>query len=145
MSPRIFQEKIKMIKKPAIIENLQHFLQHALQFAEESGVDKADMLRIELAIEEAIVNIVNYSFPEKRGDIELNCECRNNTITFRIIDNGTEFNPLNQEDPDLTLPIEEREVGGLGIFLIKNTMDDVSYQRKDNKNILTLRKKLPEQ
>ena len=134
-----------MIKKTAIIENLQCFLQHALQFAEESGVGKEDILRIELAIEEAIVNIIHYSFPEKMGHIELNCECRNNTIIFKIIDDGTGFNPLKQEDPDITLPIEEREIGGLGIFLIKNIMDDVSYQRKDNKNILILRKELTEQ
>ena len=133
-----------MMKKPAIMDNLQDFIQHALQFAEESGVAKADMARIELAIEEAIVNIITYSFPEGTGHIELNCKRHNNVITFRIIDDGTEFNPLIQEDPDITLPVEEREIGGLGIFLIKNIMDDVTYQRRDNKNILTLRKGLPE-
>ena len=66
------------------------------------------------------------------------------TIVITFMDNGTPYDPLKREDPDITLSAEERQIGGLGIFLTKKTMDEVSYEFKDNKNILKLKKKLSE-
>jgi anti-sigma regulatory factor (Ser/Thr protein kinase) len=131
-----------MIKHEAKIKNLHLFLEYPLKFAEDSGLNTTDLARIELAIEETVVNIINYSFPDTSGEIEINCENRNNTIVIQIIDNGIPFDPLDKKDPDITAPVEEREIGGLGIFLIKNIMDDVQYERKDNCNILKLIKKI---
>jgi len=131
-----------MIKEKANSENLHLFLEYALKFAEKSGLDKMDRSRLELAIEETIVNIINYSFPETPGEIEMICENRNERIIIQITDNGIPFNPLEKEDPDITKPIEDREIGGLGIFLVKNIMDDVMYEYKNNCNILTLFKKI---
>lgn len=131
-----------MIKYKANSENLHFFLEYSTQFAKDVGLKETDLLRIELAVEEAIVNIMNYSFPQKNGEISMDCKLHNNSIIIEISDNGIPFNPLSQIDPDITLPIEEREVGGLGIFLIKNIMNDVTYHHENNCNVLTLIKKL---
>ena len=64
--------------------------------------------------------------------------CPNDTITFEFKDEGTEYNPLEKPDPDINLPPEERQIGGLGIFMVKEMTDEISYKREDGKNILTL-------
>ena len=131
-----------MIKYKANPENLRFFIEYSIEFAKNAGLIENDLSRIELAVEEAVINIMNYSFPEKDGEISMNCELSNNSIIIEISDNGIPFDPLAQIDPDITLPIEERDVGGLGIFLIKNIMSDVTYQRKNDCNVLTLTKEL---
>ena len=128
-----------MIKHKAILKNLHLFLEYAIEFAKDSGINDATLLRIELAIEEAIVNIINYSSSD---NIIMNCELSNGAVIIEITDNGATFNPLQKEDPDISISVEEREIGGLGIFLMKNIMDDVQYQRINNHNVLTLIKKL---
>ncbi len=131
-----------MIKHQAILENLHLFLEYAIQFAKDSGINDVNLSRIELAIEETIVNIINYSSTKNTTEIEMNCELRNSAVIIEVADNGTPFNPLEKEDPDISIPIEDREIGGLGIFLIKNIMDDVHYKRTDDHNILTLEKNI---
>ena len=97
-----------------------------------------------VAIEEVFVNVAHYAYQENDGDVTLNIgfneETRN--ITFKVIDKGVPFNPLNKEDPDITLSVEDREIGGLGIYITKKTMDSVSYEYVNNENILTMIKKI---
>jgi len=131
-----------MIKHKAKLENLHLFIEYALDFAEDSGLKSSDILRLELAIEESVVNIINYSFPDRTGEIIMTCENRNNNIIIKIIDDGIPFNPLDKEDPDITAPIENRKIGGLGIFLVKNIMDDIKYEYRDHNNVLTLIKNI---
>ena len=98
---------------------------------------------IYVAIEEVFINVANYAYPNKEGIVEIKISFNENenVIAFEIIDEGIPFNPLNKPDPD-TLSAEERNIGGLGIFITKKTMDDVIYSYENNKNILKMIKKL---
>jgi len=92
-----------------------------------------------LATEEALVNIFSYAYAESDpGQVRVVCEpAEKNGLTIRFEDSGTAFNMLDADDPDLTLSIEERGIGGLGIFFIRQMIDELAYERKDGKNILT--------
>ena len=106
---------------------------------------KAQM-EILLAVEEIFVNIANYAYEPDKGNAVVRVEFAEDPVTVIItfIDNGTPYNPLEREDPDIHLPVEERDIGGLGVFLIKNTMDDVTYEYKDGQNILQVKKNVAE-
>ena len=123
-------------------------LQEVLSFIEEhlSKTDcspKAEM-QISLAAEEIFVNIASYAYNPNKGKAWLRIEVSDEpvTVTLTFTDQGMQYDPLARQDPDVTLPAEAREIGGLGIFLAKQTMDDVIYEYKDGKNILQLKKNL---
>ena len=98
---------------------------------------------IRLAAEELVVNIVDYAYPEG-GDDYLDVEIVRDeeSITLRFRDGGVPFNPLAKESPDTSLPIEQRRIGGLGIFLVAKKMDSVEYEHVDGENVLTVKKKV---
>ena len=102
------------------------------------------LMQTQLAVEEKFVNIAHYAYKDKTGEVNVLCELDKEKNLFTIIfeDTGIPFDPLKREDPDVTATAEERNIGGLGIFLTKKLMDEVSYENKDGKNILTLMKKL---
>jgi serine/threonine-protein kinase RsbW len=129
-----------MITYSADFNNLEKFMQYVREHAENEGFPPDDMLHIELAMEECIVNIINYAFPGGQGEITIECSPVTRGIEISVSDNGTAFNPLEKEDPDINLPVDEREVGGLGIFLVKNLMDDVFYSRVNDRNVLVMTK-----
>ena len=93
-----------------------------------------------VAIEEVFVNVARYAYPEGTGDVTLRIgfDEENRTVTFRMTDKGVPFNPLQKPDPDITLPAGEREIGGLGIFIAKKTMDSITYTYENGENILTM-------
>ena len=97
-----------------------------------------------VAIEEVFVNVAHYAYGDGEGDMTLGIgyDEENRTITFRMSDRGVPFDPLKKPDPDITLSADEREIGGLGIFIAKKTMDSISYAYKNNENILTMIKKI---
>ena len=130
-------------KFKAGLDNLEEMIQFIL-LETKAIVDNGKVdYELRLVSEEALINIINYAYGKERGELKIDCETINNdTIFIEISDGGTAFDPLQKEDPDITLPVEERRVGGLGIFIIKNIMDTVDYKREDGKNILTLTKKL---
>jgi anti-sigma regulatory factor (Ser/Thr protein kinase) len=100
-------------------------------------------MNINLVIEEAVSNIIFYAFNNNnKHKIKISISLKNKLLTIRITDDGIPFNPLEQQQPDINLPAEERPVGGLGIFLISHMMDELNYIRKGNQNILTLYKSL---
>ena len=81
-----------------------------------------------------------YAYAPSTGEATVRVEKIDGGVTLTFIDSGVAYNPLEQKEPDVTLSAEERQVGGLGIFLVKKTMDDMTYRREDGKNILTIRK-----
>jgi sigma-B regulation protein RsbU (phosphoserine phosphatase) len=97
-----------------------------------------------VAVEEVFVNIANYAYPTGEGDMDLyigfDDDSRN--VTFRMTDSGVPFDPLKKPDPDITLSAEERDIGGLGIFIAKKTMDTITYAYENGNNILTMIKKI---
>lgn len=98
--------------------------------------------KIDLAIEEIFVNIAHYAYKPEVGEAWISACFADDVLTVIFTDKGREFNPIAKEDPDITLGAEERNIGGLGIFLTKKFMDSVDYEYKDGKNILTIRKKI---
>lgn len=125
-------------------ENLQTVLDFVDKHLDAVDCPMKEKMQIDVAVEEIFVNIAHYAYHPGKGNatvrVEVNEEPLVVTITF--IDNGIPYDPLAKEDPDITLSAEDREIGGLGIFMVKKTMDDVVYDYKDGKNILTLKKNL---
>ncbi len=110
---------------------------------EEAGMDMATTMSLNLALEEAVVNVMSYAYPQGTvGTVDIDAEANGQEIAFILSDSGSAFDPTQKEEVDTTLSAEERSIGGLGIHLIRQIMDDVKYERKDDKNILTLTKKI---
>ena len=120
-------------------------LPRAMAFIDEhlESVDcpMKEKMQIDVAVEEIFINIANYAYDPGKGKVTIRVEAQEGEAVITFIDSGVPYDPLAREDPDVTLPAEERQIGGLGIFMVKNTMDDMSYENKDGKNILTLTKK----
>lgn len=136
-------KEIKELKIKASDESMQAVNDFIHSLMPET-VDEIILNQIDLAVEEIFVNIAHYSGAE---DAELLCsyEADENgeaVLEVTFADKGTPFNPLEKADPDITLSAEERDIGGLGIFLTKKFMDSVEYAYKDEKNNLTIRKKV---
>ena len=98
------------------------------------------MLQISVAVEEIFVNIACYGYPEHQGQaqIEVALQPAPRAVRITFTDSGIPFDPLAKPDPDVTLSAGERGIGGLGIYMVKKTMDDVSYERKDGQNVLSI-------
>ena len=112
------------------------------EWIESLDVPPALNMPINLALEEAVSNVMLYAYPDKSGQVLVEAEKQTERIVFTITDSGIPFDPTQQKNPDITLSVEERAIGGLGIHLVRQIMDDIRYERRDNKNILTLIKKL---
>lgn len=118
------------------LEKLEPFLN---KFFEENNLDEAHLSKINLALEEALANVIMYAYPDgEKGEVTLGMEVTGNAICMTISDNGIPFNPLQQKEANLDVSLEERQIGGLGIHLIKEIMDKVEYEYKDKSNILNL-------
>jgi anti-sigma regulatory factor (Ser/Thr protein kinase) len=126
------------IKLPAKIENLKKWTQSVLECAGAQKFEGKRIQEIELALEEALVNICHYSYPEKPGEVEINCKIDDSHFIVEMIDSGKPFDVTSLSDPDLTANIDERKMGGLGVFLIKKMVDEVRYRRENDQNILSL-------
>lgn len=96
--------------------------------------------KIRLAIEEVVENIVQYAYENGSGYLEASTTIEGNSLLISFTDSGKPFDPLAKPDPDITLSAEDRPIGGLGIFICKQMMDDIYYQYKNNCNILTIKK-----
>ena len=113
------------------------------EVCEANGFDMATTMQINLAIEEAVVNVMNYAYPEgTKGDITIETKADKTEVSFIISDTGKPFDPTAKAEVDITLSAEDRAIGGLGIHLIRQIMDHINYERVDGHNILTLIKKL---
>lgn len=123
------------------LREVQSFIDEQL---EEVGCPMTTQIAIDVAVEELFVNIASYAYGQGEGVAVVQVKVLQDPLSVEItfIDNGVQYDPLAKEDPDVTLSAKERKKGGLGIFMVKNTMDNVTYEYKDGKNILTIKKKL---
>ena len=127
---------------PNDIETIPQLNEFIDTVAEEVGLDMSLTMSLNLALEEAVVNVMDYAYSEgQRGDVDIEVTADQQWLTFVISDPGIAFDPTAKEDVDTTLSAEERPIGGLGIFLVRQLMDVIDYKREGNKNVLTLRKK----
>ena len=122
------------------IPQLTTFIEEVCQVA---GCDDKQLHQVNLAVEEAVVNVMNYAYPQgEQGNINVEAQADEQVLRFAITDNGIPFNPTASDDVDVTLSAEDRPIGGLGIHLVRSMMDSINYNRVDGKNVLTLTKNL---
>ena len=120
------------------LERVNKFIE---EIGEELGLDMELLMNLNLVMEEMVSNVIFYAYPEgKTADIELVAESNGKELTFMLSDQGKEFDPTAKEDADPDVNPMEREIGGMGIFIVKNIMNQVTYQRLDGKNLLTMKK-----
>ena len=129
---------------PAKIETLSQVISFVEEILENYECSMKAQTAICVAVEEIFVNVANYAYGDVVGDVTISIgfDKESRMVTLRISDKGVPFNPLNNADPDTTLSVEEREIGGLGIYLTKKTMDEVNYTFENEENILTMIKKI---
>jgi len=132
--------KEEKIYVPARIESLEMIFAFVNKILDECGCPPKVQKKIRITIEEVFVNIASYAYPDAEGWAEIYGSVEDNCVTFKVVDGGIPFNPLQSDEPDFTLPGEEREIGGLGIFMAKKRMDDIQYEYKNDLNILTMKK-----
>ena len=149
------------LKIPAVIDNLAEVLKTVDAQLDAEGCPLKIKLQIDIAVEELFVNIANYAYKPDTGDADIlietmdSCpipedaqkdmsesEKKGKWLRVTLSDSGTPFNPLSKEDPDVTLSAQERRIGGLGIFMVKKSMDYMYYEFKGGKNNISICKKL---
>lgn len=127
---------------PASVDALNDALAFVEQELEKADCSMKASMQITVAVEELFVNIAHYAYPGENGSMKLGIQVDDGVATLRLVDYGVPFDPLQKEDPDITQDAESRKIGGLGIFMVKKTMDSVQYERRDNQNVVTLTKKI---
>ena len=134
----LMRKKIVLTNDISQVPQLNDFTEEVCTAA---GLDASETGKVMVAIEEAVVNVMNYAYPPgKRGDVTIEAASNDARLKFTIIDSGRPFDPTVQELVDTTLPAMERKIGGLGILIMRQNMDSMNYERMDNLNVLTLRK-----
>jgi anti-sigma regulatory factor (Ser/Thr protein kinase) len=137
------ERHMKELKLEASIDNIAPVTDWVNEILEQSDCPVKIQLQIDVAIDEIVTNIASYAYGAEGGDFSVQAEIRNEPrqLELRFIDSGIPFDPLQKADPDTSLSAEERQIGGLGIYLVRSIMDQVTYSRKEGKNILSMTKK----
>ena len=124
------------------VNNIPRLAEFVERTCEAVNLSATAVMQVNLAIEEAVANVMNYAYPVgERGDIDIVAEADDEMLKYIITDGGAPFDPTIYKKVDTTLSAEERNIGGLGIHLMRRYMDSINYERIEGKNILTLRKK----
>ena len=135
---------MKELTLAATVENLARVLEFVDEELEACGCPPRAGMQIDVAVEELFVNIARYAYQPGTGEATIRFERREDPsraeVEITFLDRGVPYDPLAKADPDVSLPAEEREIGGLGIYMVKKSMDDVAYAYRDGQNVLTIRK-----
>lgn len=128
----------------ATFENIEKVTDFVNEQLEAVNCPMKAQMQIDIAIDELFGNIANYAYHPEVGSATVRVEVSESPLAVIItfIDNGVPYDPLAKEDPDITLSAEERQIGGLGIFMVKKSMDQISYEYKNGQNILRIKKNL---
>ena len=131
----------KEIKIKNHVEELERVNQFVEEIGEEMGLSMELQMNLNLVMEEMVSNVIFYAYPEgTEADIELVAESNGKELTFVLSDRGREFDPTAKEDADPDVNPMDRDIGGMGIYIVKNIMNQVTYQRLEGKNLLTMTK-----
>ena len=133
---------MKELDIEAKVENLNQVLAFVDAELERAECSMKAQMQIDVAVEELFVNIAHYAYEHEAGNavIGIGIEEEPKAAVISFIDHGKPYDPLAKKDPDITLSAEERPIGGLGIYMVKKSMDDVRYEYTDGKNVLTIKK-----
>ena len=133
---------MKEITLDATVDNIEKVTEFVNEQLEECGCPVKIQMQIDIAIDELFGNIAHYAYHPEVGPATVRVEVLKEqpAVVITFLDNGVPYDPLKKEDPDVTLSAQERTAGGLGIFLVKKSMDDILYEYKDGQNILKIRK-----
>ena len=127
----------------ARLDRLDEVLVFVDAILEDMDCPMKTQMQIDVAVEELYVNIAHYAYAPATGPAEMRVETEpERVVAISFIDWGVPFNPLARPDPDVTLSAEERQIGGLGIYMVKKSMDDMTYRREEDRNMLMIRKRL---
>ncbi len=132
----------KVLKIEAEKDKLYEVQDFVAQVLEAHDCPMKTQLLIEISLEELFVNIALYAYPEGNGWVEIHVSVKDGVVSITLVDGGIPYDPLAKPDPDITQSAEERQIGGLGIFMVKQKMDEVIYEYRDGKNMLTIKKKI---
>jgi anti-sigma regulatory factor (Ser/Thr protein kinase) len=122
------------------LEKLEGF---TAEFAVQAGLSDKDLFALQIVVEELVTNVIDYGgVPAGEHAVRVDLSAEDGELVIRLTDRGAEYNPLLREDPDVTLPAEQRPIGGLGVHFCKKLTDAQEYEHRDGCNVLTLRKKL---
>ena len=126
----------------ATVDNLSAVMTYISDSLDYCNCSAKDKQRVQLAVEEIYINIANYAYQPDKGKAQIDCEITKNpkSVAITLIDKGKPYNPFSKDDPDINAGISDRSVGGLGVFVVKKIMDDVSYAYQDGKNIFKMSK-----
>ena len=135
---------MKELNIAATVENIETVTDFVNEQLEALDCPMKAQMQIDIAIDELFGNIAHYAYNPEIGKATVRVEVIEDplAVTITFIDNGVPYDPLAKADPDTTLSAEEREIGGLGIYMVKKSMDDITYEYKDGQNILTIKKNL---
>lgn len=135
---------MKELTISATIENLAVVTDFVDEQLEQLDCPVKTLVQVNVAIDELFGNIANYAYNPEVGAATVRVEVTGNplSVVITFIDNGIPYDPLAKDDPDITLGVEERQIGGLGIYMVKKTMDDISYEYKDGQNVLRIKKNI---
>lgn len=125
-------------KFPAKIEQLDDAIAFVEQELDKIGCPMKAVMQITVCVEEMFVNVASYAYVGGDGGVLLAVDDEQGAVSVTLTDHGIPFDPLAKEDPDITLSAEERGIGGLGIFMVKKSMDEVHYERKGDANVFTM-------
>ena len=129
---------VTSISAPATFEGTVEVYSFVEQVLADHDVPLKTITHINIALDEAVSNVVRYAYGDGNGDYKVTIEVQEHLVRIEIRDRGFAYNPLETEDPDIVSPLEERKIGGYGIFMIKNLVSDVHYRRENDENVLTL-------
>lgn len=137
----MFQQEITVTAEVKNLETVTAFVDECL---ERYGCSPRAQMQLDVAVDELFSNIAYYAYQPGTGTVTVRLEIAEEPAAaiLTFIDGGTPYDPLSHEDPDITLSAQERQIGGLGIYMVKKSMDAVSYQYKDGKNVLRIKKYL---
>ena len=135
---------MKELTLDATVENISTVTAFVDEELEKIDCPMKAQMQIDIAIDEVFSNIAHYAYQPSVGSATVKIEVIEEpmSVVITFIDGGTPYNPLEKEDPDITLSAEEREIGGLGIFMVKKSMDSIDYEYKDGQNILRIKKNI---
>ena len=137
-------KKLFRFKVNADVNELQRVLNFVEGCVQEIDCSPKALMQINVSVEEIFVNIAHYAYSGKIGEavIEVEIDDEPKTVTITFIDRGVKFDPLAKPDPDVTLSVKDRQIGGLGIFMTKKFMDELSYEYRDGQNVFAMKKNL---